>query len=139
MKKLAIGITLIVMLALAVTLLTSDALSGQVLGTWREGFKAANAKALTFNSWNGLWDWAEKEGGRFVPELRRGRSTDLVGGRHSFIDTRAGGYRDACIGILDEMRFIGLHNSGDTNKFFKMMREWMPTRNLDEIIPPGHF
>ena len=108
-------------------------------GTWREGFKSAHAKALTFKSWDELYDWAE--GGRtmLVPELKMARATDLAGGRHSYVDTRAGGEQDARIGIYDEMRFIGRHNSGDTQHFLEMTREWIKMQRLDDIIPPGHF
>ncbi len=109
------------------------------LGTWREGFKGARAKALTFRSWNELYDWAEKGKNAIVIPLRFARSTDLAGGRQDYVDTRAGGYKDGCQGIFDEMRFIGTHNGGDTKHFFKMTQDWIKMQNSDETIPPGHF
>jgi hypothetical protein len=113
--------------------------AADLIGTWREGYKLAFAKALTFKSWDTLWDWAEDGSKAAVLPLRTARSTDLSGGRHSYIDTRSGGQRDACIAILDEMRFIGNHNSGGVEHFFEMMRGWMQRLELDKIIPPGHF
>jgi hypothetical protein len=109
------------------------------LGTWREGYKLAHAKALSFKSWEALWDWAESESGATVLPLRMARSADLSGGRHSYIDTRSAGKKDACISILDEMRFIGSHNSGDVNHFFEIMQRYLEAQNPDGIIPPGHF
>ncbi len=107
--------------------------------TWRDGYKAAYAKAHSFGSWDALWDWAEDGSNTTVPPLKSTRSTDLAGGRHSYIDTWAGGYKDGCIALIHEMHFIGRHNTGDTKRFFKIMVEWMDYQNLDTIIPPGHF
>jgi hypothetical protein len=118
---------------------TTSTNNAQLFGTWREGFKAAHAEAVAFRSWSELYDWAESGSDSVVLPLWHGRSTDLAGERHDFIDTRAGGYRDAQISIFDEMHFIANHNSGDTDHFFKMTVKWINAQDLDQIIPPGHF
>ncbi len=107
------------------------------LGTWREGYKAAYGESHKFTNWDALWDWAEAGGKASVLPLRMAQSTDRAGGRHSYIDTRSGGHREACLAILEEMRFIGSHNSGDTKNFFRIMLDWMKMQDLDRHIPLG--
>lgn len=120
-------------------LFTISACSAPSPDTWREGHKQAYAQALTFKSWSALWDWAESGSTALIASVHVARSEDLSGGRHWYVNTRQAGKKDACISILDEMRFIGNHNSGDTAHFHAMMRDWIAEQNPDEIIPPGHF
>jgi hypothetical protein len=131
--KIAIALTMMA------TLLGCSVPRPLKLGTWREGFKAAHAKALTFTNWNEMYDWADGGDNSVVLPLKLARSTDLSGQRHDYTDTYAAGFRDARISISDEMRFIGNHNSGDTRHFFEMTQKWIRRQNLDQIIPPGHF
>src|SRR5678816_2007882 len=112
---------------------------GQVMGTWREGFTAAFTKAASFESWDAMADWAEDCSDKTVLPLKTGRSSDLSGGRHTYINTHAGGMRDGCQSLVDEMRFIGLHNSGDSAHFLSIMKEWIRMQDTKQIIPPGHF
>ena len=110
-----------------------------LLGTWREGFVAARRDALSHESWNTLWEWANEGARRTVAPVRRGESVDLMGEAHAYIDTRAAGRRDACIGLVHEMRFIQTHNSGDLTRLYEIMSGWMRRQNPEQIIPPGHF
>jgi hypothetical protein len=107
-------------------------------GTWRDGFKAGYAQALTFENWNDLRDWADA-GQHSVALGRFAKSTDLSGGRHTYIDTYAAGMKDARISISEEMKFIGRFNSGDTERFFKLTQGWIRMQEPDKIVPPGHF
>src|SRR5574338_496660 len=84
------------------------------LGTWRDGYRSVFMDALTYESWDALLSHACAAGSRAVLPVRLATSTDLGGGRHRYIDTRAGGVRDGWVSIAQEMRFIRTHNSGDT-------------------------
>jgi hypothetical protein len=112
------------------------ALFAHTIGTWREGYKAANAKALTFTSWDALYDWAESGRNVVVPAIVVAKSTDVFGGRHTYTDTYRAGFTDFRIGLYEEMVFIGNVNSGD---FFRITSDWLRMLNSDEIIPPGHY
>jgi hypothetical protein len=135
----SVGYIKIGSLILAGCVALSAVAAPSALGTWREGFKAAYAKALTFTSWDELYDWAEGGESSVAPPLKLARSTDLAGGRHTYTDTYAAGFRDGRIVVYQEMRFIGNHNAGDTEHFFKMTQEWIKMQTPDQIIPPGHF
>jgi hypothetical protein len=110
-------------------------ISLSMVGTWRDGYKEIFAEALRFEKWEDLWDWAESGANVMIVNFRFGRSTDLCGGRHTYIDTRAGGKRDGCRVILEEMRFIGLHNIGDVEFFMRLIKGWIKMQDLDKHIP----
>ena len=110
-----------------------------MFGTWREGFKAAYTKALEFKTWDEMYAWAKLGQFSVVLPLRPALSTDRAGGKHTYVNTFSGGFKDGCISIFEEMRFIRDHNSGGIENFFRIVTEWVKMQHPDEIIPPGHF
>jgi hypothetical protein len=107
---------------------------------WYRGWDATHQQALDFNSWEQMYDWADACSQVPLRPRPFRKSTDLVGERHSYVDTVEAGKRDACIAIKDEMRFIGRHNSGGTAQFLELMRDYLRNNLHNEgIIAPGHF
>jgi hypothetical protein len=122
-------------LTLAVYLGMANSIVGTVnpaQDTWWNGYVAAFEKAATIKSWEEMWDWSEQQAGLTVKTGKKSRSTDLAGARHTYIDSFAAGYKDACINLLDEMRFIGNHNSGGMEHFFKIMKQWIKAQEVNK-------
>lgn len=131
-RKFAIVFVLLCLAALVV-----DSLQA---GSWRDGFKAAHAKALTFESWEPLYRWAGTCGKAHAMPLLVGVSTDLNGRHHWYVATYAGGYRDGCVDLRQQMDWIRTHRlPADPEHFYAFTVDFVRKQPLDRIIPPAHF
>ena len=78
-----------------------------------------------------------------VLEAVKGRaqkySIDLTGEKHIYEDSWRAGFKDAHKSIMDEIYFIETRNSGGGEQFWRLLKEYLQSQDLDRIIPPGHF